>query len=647
MKKITAAVCAALIISVLGGCEFFMGPDEPAGNGGGNLSVSVGTGDSRAITSGKDLPEEVRAALRYDITLTGPGGETIERTLADGENLQLTAALGEWRIDAAARQEGLGIIVGTGSLAFTVLPGINAVRVPMTMESYYYSITLPDGPNGIVDASPRAAFPGTLVTLTVTPGDGYILNALTYSYTGGEGVPEGNGSTYTFTMPAADVTVHAEFEPPASETYTITAAAMSHGAVSANPASAPAGTIVTLTVTPETGYELKSGTLAYRYTGGEGVPAESGAAYTFTMPAADVTVHAEFERVTHTITTTGLINGAVSANPASAPAGTTVTLTVTPGEDYELTSGTLKYRYADEEGTPSGSGTTYTFTMPAADVTIHAEFERITHTITTTGLIDGAVSANPASATAGTLVTLTVTPGEDHVLTSGTLKYQYTGGEGTPSGSGPAYTFTMPAADVTVHAEFERITHTITTTGLINGAVSANPASAPAGTTVTLTVTPHTNYVLKSGSLIYRTDGDGTPIRISQGGGTTYTFEMPPADITVYAEFNWDQGFTIEGPGNLMVPVTRVHSAGQEPPTTISWTGNESITFTVEGPYTVGDNNLKWLVNGENPVETPNGNSLTISAEHYIRRTYTLTVMIKADDNQWYSSEDYAFTVIQ
>ncbi len=73
-------------------------------------------------------------------------------------------------------------------------------------------------------------------------------------------------------------------------------------------------------------------------------------------------------------------HGAITADPARAAAGDTVTLTVAPDTDYRLVSGSLQVAYTDASGTaqtitPDGSGTTYTFKMPAADVTVTAEFE--------------------------------------------------------------------------------------------------------------------------------------------------------------------------------------------------------------------------------------------------------------------------------
>jgi hypothetical protein len=96
-------------------------------------------------------------------------------------------------------------------------------------------------------------------------------------------------------------------------------------------------------------------------------------------------------------------------------------------------------------------------------------------------------------------------------------------------------------------------------------------------------------------------------------------------------------GFTIEGPQDETIAITMTHNAGAEPATDISWSGDESITFTIDGSgYAVENENVKWFVNG---IElSAAGNSLVIRARDYVRRSYTLTALIKAD-GQWYSTE--------
>jgi hypothetical protein len=286
--------------------------------------------------------------------------------------------------------------------------------------------------------------------------------------------------------------------------------------------------------------------------------------------------------------------------------------------------------------------------MPAAYVTISAKFDDpqspgpASYSVHVSPLSGGTVSASQTSATAGTTLTLTVTPEVGYRLTSGTLKA--TGGDVAISESEP-YTFTMPAAHVTVSAEFEALppdTYTVSIDKFDGGTVGADKTSAAAGTTITLTVKPDEGYVLVSGSLKYSYGGNDYTPAVS---GTTYIFTMPAADVTVSALFNPGYGITIEGPQARTITVTAEHSkgAGHPSPAEISFTGGEWIKFTVDGGYTVEDNNLLWVVDILPPDLT--GNTLTVNARNYVLKSYTLTVMVK-EDGQWYST-NIVFRVVE
>ncbi|MDR0998413.1 MAG: hypothetical protein LBL70_05040, partial [Treponema sp.] len=299
MKK-KIAVLFGLLAALVWGCDLFLGPDEPAGDSGGtggNLVIRVGSAgdESRAVTSGADLPSGVLNSLRYELTLTGPGGEVLKQTVMGAETLNLTVGLGEWRIAARAyKEDGLA---GTGSLSITVVPGLNSVRVPMNINGGYFDITVDASMvNGTVAADWDAAFPETTVTLTVMPNPGYILKAgtLTYHYGSLDYEPEGSGLIYSFTMPAADVAVRAEFEALPPDVYSIMAASISHGTVNPSVTSAPAGTPVTLTVTADSGYVLQPGSV--KYNDGTTDHPLAGPPYSFTMPLGDVTVSAQFSQ---------------------------------------------------------------------------------------------------------------------------------------------------------------------------------------------------------------------------------------------------------------------------------------------------------------------------------------------------------------
>ncbi|MDR1898734.1 MAG: cadherin-like beta sandwich domain-containing protein [Treponema sp.] len=178
----------------------------------------------------------------------------------------------------------------------------------------------------------------------------------------------------------------------------------------------------------------------------------------------------------------------------------------------------------------------------------------------------------------------------------------------------------------------------ITIIGGNGGTVSSDYEAAIAETVVTLTVRPDTGYVLKEGSLLVN-DGE---VALA-GSGPEYTFIMPAGEARVTAAFIREAGFGIEGPQDKTVTVTAVHSGGRTPPSDISYSLGESVIFTVDGPYTQEAGNLKWYVNGA--AKTGTGNSLTINAIDYIKRGYSLTVLIE-DGGLWYSA-DSSFRVIE
>ena len=75
-----------------------------------------------------------------------------------------------------------------------------------------YTITVEDADNGSVKSSMRRASRGTTVTLTATPDEGYELESITVTRSGGTvSLTDKGDGKYTFTMPRANVTVEAVF----------------------------------------------------------------------------------------------------------------------------------------------------------------------------------------------------------------------------------------------------------------------------------------------------------------------------------------------------------------------------------------------------------------------------------------------------
>lgn len=95
--------------------------------------------------------------------------------------------------------------------------------------------------------------------------------------------------------------------------------------------------------------------------------------------------------------------------------------------------------------------------------------------------------------------------------------------------------FTMPAGDVKVAANVRPIVSQITVdTALVGGTVTADKTEAMYGETVTLTVTPDTEYALIERSLTV----NGAEIYRGQATeATQVTFRMPPHDVRITARF--------------------------------------------------------------------------------------------------------------
>ncbi|MBQ7745751.1 MAG: hypothetical protein IJT85_09360 [Ruminococcus sp.] len=152
-----------------------------------------------------------------------------------------------------------------------------------------YTISYGSTTNGSFTTAPTSANSGSTVTVVATPSTGYAVSSVTYTPSGGSAAACTNtsGNTYTFTMPSANVTVNATFT---QASYTVSANCTGC-AITGLGSSYHYGDTVAFTVAPETDYALKSltvkqgsTTITTTNTGGN--------AYTFTMPAGNVTITA-------------------------------------------------------------------------------------------------------------------------------------------------------------------------------------------------------------------------------------------------------------------------------------------------------------------------------------------------------------------
>ena len=414
-----------------------------------------------------------------------------------------------------------GTGTGTGSETTATEPGTNE------SEATKYTVTIADAANGKVTASAASAAEGTEVTLTVTPDAGCVLKTLTVKDASGAVVAVVNNK---FTMPASNVTVTAAFKAQ----YNVKINTAAGGKVTASVSVCDPETEVILTVAPDAGYELDSLSVVNTATN-KAVEVSSGK---FVMPEADVNVVATFKTTTsktYNVNVSDAANGKVIANTTTAKASDTVTLSVVPVADFVLDTLTVKDA-ANNVITcqaVSGKENTYSFEMPATNVTVVATFKAATYTVSITNSTPngGTVSVNPAEYEKGATVTLIVTPAsEQHEVATLTVKAGDTVIETTKDGSN--YKFTMPAEDVTVVSSFSKIRYALNIVDTIGGTVTSDKETYAMNETVTVTIRPDTGY--SRGTMVIKSASkEIEPTR----NGLVFTFKMPGGAVNVEHTF--------------------------------------------------------------------------------------------------------------
>jgi|GEM_PF-3907272 len=194
---------------------------------------------------------------------------------------------------------------------YTFIMPANAVTVKAIFEANSYAITVDRNiEDGTVDINPESAKAGETVTLTATPNSGYHFKKWNV-VSGDVTLDDKTKNPITFIMPAGDVKIEAVFEKDSvpsrpsgggggsgsssSSDYSITIEQSEHGKVTSNRLNAGRGTAVTLTVTPDDGYQMKSLTVTDSRNNAIQLTDQGGGKYTFTMPSGAIKVKAVFE----------------------------------------------------------------------------------------------------------------------------------------------------------------------------------------------------------------------------------------------------------------------------------------------------------------------------------------------------------------
>ena len=159
----------------------------------------------------------------------------------------------------------------------------------VTASTQYY-VNLSNIDHGSVTPDKTKVTAGETVNLTVNPDNGYEIDELYYR--DGLSVEKHPITNNSFVMPESDVMVYATFKQQIVDGYKITIDPnIKNGQVTADPTSAPAGTQINLTVTPNENYEIESVTM-----NGKALTAGADGTYSFNMPEGNATVSATFKQ---------------------------------------------------------------------------------------------------------------------------------------------------------------------------------------------------------------------------------------------------------------------------------------------------------------------------------------------------------------
>lgn len=518
-------------------------------------------------------------------------------------------------------------------------------------ESTPHTVTLPDAVQGVTltlgttnntyikddTVTLTVEKEGTdIVTVTAKSGDTDValteVQEAAQDEAAAQATTEKAKTVYTFTMPDGDVTISVT---KAAKTYAVKVADANKDTLKITSPEADLdkvaeGTSVTVVATPKDGYTLTADGVVVTYGDNQTLKAtpdtEKANTYTFAMPAGDATVSAAFEEVKkYNVTVAGTVeNGTVGVEPKTAAAKDVVTVTVTPNTNFKYTDGSLKATYTDG-GTKKeindfkavdGKENTYTFEMPAADVTVSAEFEEIateTYTVTVTKDGDGKVTVNEQETEkleglkSGDTVTLKINPIDTDTLLTELAGVTVTSGKvdvSTTKVDENTYTFKMPDGDVNVSVKFTTVEYGIEVKMLGEGegtiTFTDGKTRFAAGTNVTATITPNgTTYELTK--VMYDDGSENKEVTSELKNGCEYTFTMPANHVKFEATFE-------KGPSTEAEERT-VHGAA------------EKTTITAMAVFTCTDKNCASAQFVDATVKQTSG--VTTAAVNFNGKDYT------------------------
>ena len=387
------------------------------------------------------------------------------------------------------------------------------------------------------------AVEGASVNITVTAKDGYAVTP----NAGSDWTVSSDGSVFTAQLTGSSAP---SFNVAAKELYDINATvSYAHGmneygaSISTSPTKAYEGQEVTVTIS------LSGGQKVYQVYGSNVTlrPVSSSSSryvqYTFTMPDRDVSINAEIEPATYSVTAGSSLHGTIDIyvgygkDPSALEYGDWVEVYVRPASGYYLKS--LKHNGNSVDVT----GNKYEFQI-TEDTYITAEFSDSLYVETYYSSWNGTVVTydrywdKETEFDYGDTVYVEITPKDGYTIDKISITDSVTGKSVSYTESSTeknVYYFTMPEHPVLVKVEFKE-GYSITVADTKYGKIKVSEKNADEDDRITITVEPDYGYQLTWLSIKAK---DGTKVSYSEGyTKNTYYFYMPDQDVTISATFS-------------------------------------------------------------------------------------------------------------
>ena len=399
-------------------------------------------------------------------------------------------------------------------------------------------VTLKDG--GTV-ADLTAVSVGTELVATAPEKDGYTFTG--WEVTGLPTDVDTTKATISFTMPANNVTLKAQYTENAPKTYkldvTDAKVTLKDGSDVADLTAVRVGTELVATAAEKDGYTFTGWEVA-------GLPTDvdtTKATISFTMPANNVTLKAQYTEnapKTYKLDVTDakvtLKDGGAVADLTAVRVGTELVATAPKKDGYTFTGWEVAGLPTDMDTTKA----TISFKMPANNVTLKAQYTenapetyelKVTDAQVT--LKDGSAVADLTAVPAGTELVATAPEKEGYTFTGWTA----TGLPANANIDGATVTFTMPANKVTLNAKYianapktYKLDVTDAKVTLKDGGAVADLTAVPVGTELVATAPEKAGYTFDSW------EKEGLPADANIDGATI-TFKMPANNVTLKAQY--------------------------------------------------------------------------------------------------------------